>query len=408
MIVDTETTIDQTQALQFGVFRYVRIDATTVTTVAEGLIYADDLPPSDMQRLRTYARTRKADVDLTYLAVEPQWELQLLSRREFITKWLWHVGYPHGTRRHPAMLVMFNAPFDLSRLAADAADARGDMFGGFSLILWTDENGKPAAWRPRLAVKNLDSKRSLIKFRRLERGNHDFSGHFLDLRTLVFALTGASHTLDSACTAYGVPGKAAQPALGQITNDTIDYCRQDVAATTALLQAALAEYQTHPIGLQPTVAYSPASIAKAYLRSITVQPRLAAQPDFPPAVLGYAMAAFYGGRAEVHLRRLPVPIALVDFTSMYPTVDTLMNIWPLVTAGQVDIVDVTEEVTQLLASTALEDWFHPEAWQQLVTLAEIDPDGDVVPVRASYRDQDWSIGVNRCTPTSRSGSPCPT
>ncbi len=86
-----------------------------------------------------------------------------------------------------------------------------------------------------------------------------------------------------------------------------------------------------------------------------VQPRLQAQPDFPPEVLGYAMSAFYGGRAEVHLRHVPVPIALVDFTSMYPTVDTLMNIWPLVTASQIDIVDVTDEVTQLLASTSLED-----------------------------------------------------
>jgi hypothetical protein len=106
------------------------------------------------------------------------------------------------------------------------------------------------------------------------------------------------------------------------------------------------------------------------------------------------MSAFCGGRAEVHLRHLPVPIALVDFTSMYPTVDTLMNIWALVTADRVDTLDVTDEVTQLLRSTGLDDWFQPEAWTQLITIVEIDPDGDVVPVRASYRNQDWSIGVN--------------
>ena len=240
---------------------------------------------------------------MAYLAVEPNWELQLLSRREFVDRWLWHVGYPHNNRRDPAMIVMFNAPFDLSRLAVDVAEARADMYGGFSLTLWTDEHGQPAAWRPRVAVKSLDSKRALKKFRRMERGNHDFAGHLLDLRTLIFALTGASHSLDSACTAFSVQGKAVQPPLGQITDDTIDYCRQDVAATTALLQACLAEYATHPIDLQPTVAYSPASLAKDYLRAMGVQPRLQAQPDFPPEVLGYAMSAFYGGRAEVSRSR---------------------------------------------------------------------------------------------------------
>jgi hypothetical protein len=38
--------------------------------------------------------------------------------------------------------------------------------------------------------------------------------------------------------------------------------------------------------------------------------------------------------------------------------------------------------------------FDRDAWPQLVTIVEIDPDGDVVPVRAGYREQDWSIGVN--------------
>src|SRR5215217_6778373 len=119
LVFDTETTIDETQALLFGAFRYCRIDGgSTVTTVAEGLIYADDLPEQDTRgcaRLQRYVACHKADVDLTYLAVEPNWELQLLSRREFVERWLWHVGYPHNDRLDPATIVAFNAPFDLSR-----------------------------------------------------------------------------------------------------------------------------------------------------------------------------------------------------------------------------------------------------------------------------------------------------
>src|SRR5215208_3448442 len=78
LVFDTETTIDETQALLFGAFRYCRVDGTTVTTVAEGLMYADDLPdcdPTGYAVLRAYAASRKADVDLTYLGVEPNWDL---------------------------------------------------------------------------------------------------------------------------------------------------------------------------------------------------------------------------------------------------------------------------------------------------------------------------------------------
>ncbi len=110
----------------------------------------------------------------------------------------------------------------------------------------------------------------------------------------------------------------------------------------------LSEYARHPIALQPTVAYSPASIAKSYLKAMGISPRLTSQPEFPNELLGHAMSAFYGGRAEVHLRHVPVPVQVVDFTSMYPTVDILLGLWRLVTAARIDTVDVTEEIGELL------------------------------------------------------------
>jgi len=397
LVIDTETTVDSAQALLFGVFRYCRVDATTVTTVAEGLIAADDLPerdPAGYARLQAYVVSHKADVDLTYLGVEPNWDLVLLSRTEFAKRWLWHVGYPHNNRLDPATIVMFNAPFDFSRLAVDAAEARSDMYGGFSFTLWSDADGQAAPWRPRVAIKSLDSKRAIKKFRRLERGAHDHAGHLLDLRTLVFALTGASHSLDSACTAFTVPGKASAPVFGVVDEEVIDYCRQDVTATTGLLQSALAEHARHPVNLQTTLAYSPASVAKAYLRAMGVTPRLTLQPDFDPEVLGWAMSAFYGGRAEVHIRHTPIPVAVVDFTSMYPTVDALLGLWDHVTAERIDTVDATEQVNRLLGSITLDGCFDPALWRELVVIAQVVPDGDVLPVRADYREEDWSIGVN--------------
>lgn len=397
LVFDTETTTDTAQGLLFGAFRYAKVDGATVTTVAEGLIYADDLPqtaPAGFALLRAYADSRKADVDMTYLGAEPSWELQLLSRAEFCKQWVWHVGYPHNNRLDPATIVAFNAPFDLSRIATDVAEARRDMRGGFSFTLWTDENSDPAPFRPRLAIKALDSKRALKKFRKVEPGRHDHAGHILDLRTLVFALTGQSHSLDSACDRFNVPGKATPPEFGTISTDAVDYCRQDVAATTALLEAVLAEYDRHPIDLQPTQAYSPASIAKAYLSAMGIKPRLSTQPDFPPQILGQAMSAFYGGRAEVHVRHVPVPVQVLDFTSMYPTVDTLMGIWELVTAQRIDPVDATSDVQDLLDTITSEDCFDQARWKDFIVIAELIPNGDVLPVRADYRPEQWSIGVN--------------
>ena len=92
-----------------------------------------------------------------------------------------------------------------------------------------------------------------------------------------------------------------------------------------------------------------------------IEPRLTAQPDFPPEILGYAMSAFFGGRAEVHLRHVPAPVAVVDFTSMYPTVDTLMGIWDLVTATRIETIDVTDEISRAACHDHRRGLFRPGA-----------------------------------------------
>jgi len=339
------------QGLLYGAFRYCRVDHHTVTTVAEGLLYADDLTerdPDGYALLVAYAASRKADVDLAYLAVEPGWQLELVSRTEFVDRWLWHVGYPHNNRLDPATIAAYNALFDLSRLTVDVADARADLYGGFSFTLWQDPDGKAAGWRPRLAVKALDLKRAIKKFRRLERRANDFGGHLLDVRTLVFALTSDSHLLDSACRAFNVKGKSQAPQFGLITEEAIDYCRQDVQATTGLLEAVLAEYARHPIRLQPTLL---ACVDRSGLPQ--------GDGDLPAAGRAARLLARDARRrdvgvlrrpAEVHIRRQPMPVQVVDFTSMYPTVHCLRGIWRLVTAERLVAVDAMDEIRELLTN----------------------------------------------------------
>jgi hypothetical protein len=78
--------------------------------------------------------------------------------------------------------------------------------------------------------------------------------------------------------------------------------------------------------------YSEAGLGKAYLKQMGVQPWREAQTGFDPATLGAIMSSYFGGRAEVHIRRTIVPTLYCDFASMYPTVCTLMGLWWFVIA----------------------------------------------------------------------------
>jgi hypothetical protein len=127
LVVDTETTVDPAQALTFGCYRFGRVAPDgTIQCLEEGLIYGDDLPdrdPTGYETLRRYVYG--SEVEGQHLAdvapvggADPR--LHLRSRREFVDRVLWRAGY-----KLRATIVMFNAPFDLTRLAIRATPARG-------------------------------------------------------------------------------------------------------------------------------------------------------------------------------------------------------------------------------------------------------------------------------------------
>jgi hypothetical protein len=99
-------------------------------------------------------------------------------------------------------------------------------------------------------------------------------GRFLDVRAFAFALYDESYSLDRLCEALGIKGKLKHEPTGRITVREIDYCREDVRATMDALNTLKEEFDQHPIDLYPDQAYSPASIAKAYLDAMGVIPPL--------------------------------------------------------------------------------------------------------------------------------------
>ena len=155
----------------------------------------------------------------------------LLSAAEF-RKLLFRVGY-----KGRGLLVAFNFPFDISRLALDYQPSQGRFLGGFSFVLfqYRDRNGilRPSAYRPAITIKHMDGKRSFMRFTAtIDRDEEDkipegaatpkpddryiFRGHMLDAKTLAFALTDQGMSLERALRALW---RRARQAEGQAAWD---------------------------------------------------------------------------------------------------------------------------------------------------------------------------------------------
>ncbi|MFL5481258.1 MAG: hypothetical protein ACJ8AK_03645 [Gemmatimonadaceae bacterium] len=406
LVFDTETTVDALQRLTFGSYRHLERGADgKATLLEEGLFYEDALPRSDpngFAALRAYVKQHS--------------ELKLFSKSEFLGEVFYRVAY-----QARGLVVGFNLPFDLTRLAATWGEGREKFYGGFSLVLWQAwhperEEWIEDPWRPRVLLNLVNSKMAFIEFGTpMELDPRDavrdatqqvgarkrpwaFRGNFLDVRTLAFALTGESYSLEGACKAFNVEhGKTVAEEHGRITDAYIEYNRRDVLATSELLERLKLEFDTHPIALNPCKAYSPASIGKAYVRALGVTSPVVKFADIPRELHGIAMSAYYGGRAECHIRKVPLPVVHTDFISMYPTVFALLGMWALVTAKSISVERCTEEAQRQLDTASTDAYFQQHLWRDLNWFGEIEPDGDIVPVRAQYDPSSdaLNIGVNQ-------------
>ncbi len=410
LVFDCETRTDKAQALTFGSYRFL----VAGRCVQEGLFYGDDLLPREKVVLERYVASHAAETDLRGIPernIPSDPKLQLLPLAEF-RKLLYRVAY-----KGRGLLVAFNFPFDISRLALSYAESQGRFLGGFSFTFFQYEDAagamRASPYRPAITVKHMDNKRSFKRFTAaIDRDKEDripegadtpraddryiFRGHMLDAKTLAFALTDQNLSLEKACELFGVEhGKQKVERHGVITAEYIDYNRRDVLATYELTEKLLAEYALHPIQLQVTKAYSAASIGKAYLEAMGITPLLARMPDFPKRYLGYAQSAFFGGRASAHVRKVPVPVVYTDFLSQYSTVNVLMGLWDFVTASDIRVIeDAREDLTEILREVTPAWLLDQRNWKRLAGFARVIPDGDVLPLRAEYGGSDWQIGVN--------------
>lgn len=370
---DTETTTDQYENLTFGSC-FIHVNERLERVV---LFYNEQIvKPTQVQILKQYTIDN---------------HVELMTRTDFIT----NVFYPY-TYKMGALAVGFNLPFDLARLASRFSFSR-IYPNGFSLEF------SPYPWIPRLSINSMDSKKSFFKFAKPQQPNKNSPlrtkrrhqpGRFLDLRTFTFALTNESYSLDTASKAFETRHhKTSVESHGIITPEYIGYNLNDTLVTYELYEKALSRYRLYNLDKQPEKIFSPASIGKAYLSQMGIRPFLDKNPDFPKTVLGYSMTTYYGGRTDNRIRKKPVKVDYLDFTSMYPSLYVLLGLDKYLKADKIILIYNTDEVQRILNDITINDLQNKETWKKLACICRLKPDGEILPVRANYAGKsDYNIG----------------
>ena len=134
LILDTETTTDASQRVRFGSYQ-LRLRGHLRE---RGVFYNPEvLTETEIAIIQSVIAAERAR------AIGER--INVMSRDEFVENIFLGKAYALG-----AVIVGFNLPFDLSRLAIDHGSARGKMKGGFSFILSKNTN------QPHLRAKHLN------------------------------------------------------------------------------------------------------------------------------------------------------------------------------------------------------------------------------------------------------------
>ena len=154
LVFDCESRITADQTLTFGFWRFCELRNGVYVALEEGIFHDDkNLERRNCDVLRKFARTTKPET-----TDDGCDRLHLYSRSKFIEEVF---GMAIQAK---ALIVCFNAGFDLSRLALDWETAKN---GGWSLILSQWRNPKTGELKankffPRIVIKALNSKTAII------------------------------------------------------------------------------------------------------------------------------------------------------------------------------------------------------------------------------------------------------
>jgi len=358
LVFDTETTTDTRQELRFGIAQLYANGRLTRT-----MVFTGELTAKEQATVSTWAAAHDAPV---------------LTLPDFVTKEF--LPLAHAGR---AVVVGFNLPFDLARIAAQWEPKRkvaGKRAWTLSLI---SRSNPKWAYVPRLRVERVSSAMSFIRFTGTKGRWRNYEGAFVDLRTFVRALTGEKHSLRSAGEAFTCVRKKTEADYGgPVTPRFLDYGLNDVELTWELYQKCRERYATFGLKVHPSRLYSSATLAKSLWDERGIVP-----PKLTAKLNGRLMAAFYAGKVENRVRAREVrDVAVLDFTSQYPSLYCLLGAERFLTAQSIRTRSTTEDVRSWVDGLTFEDLLRREMWvdPRMWTLCEVESEGAILPVRSAF------------------------
>ena len=375
LIFRCATTSDEKKDLLFGA--YICAEWKDAEYVAEGIgLFYREGHPEEFRALTRFVK----DSACEFGTVEE-------FRRKVFLKYL----------KAGALIVAYDAPFQISRIAVKwNKSAKTRRAFSFYFRMFPDKKtGKmrPSGYEPGISVESLDAAKAIyrpIKYkfhdRDAEREEEDkkFSNvHIPDLKTLTSVLTGELYSFPSACDIFGAPASRQRKSYSRVTKPAIERLLTDVTAELELLNRLMQEFERHPVDLPPDRCYSPATLAKTYLSAMGIR---APQEKFkiPDRINGIAAQASAGGRAECMIRQTPVPVTYVDFHAQFPSVSKLLDCREILCAESLEFPDFTAGAREMVERASLDDCFRPAFWKQLLFFALVEPNEDVVPMRAKF------------------------
>lgn len=262
-----------------------------------------------------------------------------------------------------AWLVMWDAPWVVSRVAANYAEGRGRNYGAWSFGMFDrPDSTEPGDGFPRAIVRQLGEETSFQRWGNVPKGAPS-AGPIIDLRCLVRGLLGNGvGTLEAACREFGVEPPRSLGGPGALADR--------VRAISELAEACFRECDwrerrqgvdrasLRPTGIlsDPRRLYSSGSAASQMLRTINVEPlaeRVIEGEVGHDRAVGAFASAFFGGRAEVDIARRPGDrVQHWDFSACYGNCARLVGGSSVMLADRLVVGDCTGEVEEELGRLA--------------------------------------------------------
>jgi len=379
LIFRCATTGDEKQDLLFGAYICARVKEGKYVAEEIGL-FCRDGHPEELQVLERFVRDSAYEVG------------SLAEFRKVFLKYL----------KAGALIVAYDAPFEISRIAIKWNQSRKKRraFGFYFRMFQDKKTGKmrPSGYEPGLSIESLDASKAiyrLIKYKfhdkdaEREEEQETSNAHVIDLKTLVAALTGEAYTFASACEIFSAPVSRTRKVRPRVTKPAIERLLRDVTAELELLNRLKEEFDRHPVALAPERAYSSATLAKGYFSAMGIKPP-EKKLKIPDRINGIAMQAFVAGRAECTIRRTPVPVTYLDFHSQFPAVGKLLDSREILCAKSLEFADFAAGARDMLERVSLDDCYRPAFWKQLRWFALVEPNEDVLPIRAKFGQREDS------------------